>query len=414
MAIYTILLVATLTESTVEAMNNPAIERVLILGAGFGGVKTALGLENASKYNVTLLSEQPYFRYYPMLYKTATGGNQKASTIDLSEIFSGKDINLVTDTAAVLDRENKKVKCLSGKSYPYDILVVSLGSVTNYFGIKGLAENSYGIKSLLEAKKLRDHLHESLLDDGKPDVNYIVVGGGPTGVELAGSLPGYIKHIMKCHGLKDRRVSVVLVEAMPRLMPRMSEKYSAKIMKRLSKLGVKVHLNQRVIAETHDQLKLSGELLSSHTVIWTAGVAQNPFLSNNKFSFDEHGKVEVDELLEAGDDIFVIGDNAGTQYSGMAQTALYDGKFLAKNLLLRTSGKSPKRYIAKKPIYITPAGPFWAAVSWGKRDFFGKTGWVLRSLADLVGYHDLQSWHIASKHWIADAETEHLCEVCSK
>ncbi len=414
MPIYTILLVATLTESTLKAMDNPAVEDVLILGGGFGGVKTALGLANASKYNVTLLSDQKYFRYYPMLYKTATGGNQKASAIDLTEIFAGKDVNIATDTAISLDREKKQIKTASGKTYKYDILVVALGSITNYFGIKGLAENSFGIKTLPEAKRLRDHIHETIVDDGIPDVNYVVVGGGPTGVELAGSLPGYIKHIMKSHGLRDKKISVVLVEALPRLMPRMSEKYSSKIMRRLQKLGVKVMLDEKVLAETHDLLKMSGESLNSHTVIWTAGVAQNPFISANKFGLDERGKVEVDEFLGTGENIFVIGDNAGTEFAGMAQTAIHDGKFISENLMLRATGKQPKRYTPKQPVYITPAGPFWAAVSWGKRDFFGKVGWALRSAADLIGYHDLQGWRRASKHWIADAETEHICPTCSK
>jgi NADH:ubiquinone reductase (H+-translocating) len=404
---------STLTESTVETLDNPSLQKVLIVGGGFAGTKAALELANASKYDVTLLSDQDSFRYYPMLYKTATGGSQKASNIALSEILAGKDINLATDTAVELQREKKQVKCASGKTYSYDILVVALGSVTNFFGITGLEENAYGIKTLGEAQKLRNHLHEQLLDEGKPDINYVVIGGGPTGVELAGSLPAYIKHIMKRHKLRDRKVNVVLVEALPRLMPRMSEKYSNAISKRLKRLGVKLLLNEKVLAETHDKLKMSGESLASHTVIWTAGVAINPFIKANKFNLDEHGKVEVDEFLQAEEDVFVLGDNAGTEFSGMAQTALHDGKFVAKNLLRRASGESAERYKPKKPIYITPAGRRWAAVSWGKRDFFGIFGWVLRSAADLMGYHDLEAWGKASKHWVADIETEHTCKICS-
>lgn len=404
---------STLTELTVETLDNPGVQEVLIVGGGFGGVKTALELANASKYNVTLISDQPNFRYYPMLYKTATGGSQKASTIALAEIFEGKDINVVQDSAKTLDRTKKKVLGTSGKSYSYDILVVALGSVTNFFGIKGLQENSFGIKTLDEAKRLRDHIHEQLLDERKPDVNYVVIGGGPTGVELAGSLPKYIKHIMRKHKLRDRKVSVVLVEALPRLMPRMSERYSDGIAKRLKALGVKLMLNEKVLAETRDKLKMSGESLHSRTVVWTAGVAQNPFIADNKFGLDEHGKVEVDEFLGAGENIFVLGDNAGTPFSGMAQTALYDGKFVARNLLRRAAGQSSVRYSPKKPVYITPAGSFWAAVAWGGRDFFGRVGWVLRTAADLIGYHDLEPWWRASERWFADAEAENLCAVCS-
>ncbi len=402
---------SSLTGATVEALNNPSVQDILILGGGFGGVKTALGLANANKYNVTLISDRPDFRYYPMLYQTATGGSQRASTIALSEIFEGKDINVVLDVAKKLDRQKKTVKGASGKSYRFDILIVALGSVTNYFGIKGLKENSFGIKTLEEAKQLRDHIHEQLIDEGKPDINYVVVGGGPTGVELAGSLPKYVKHIMKQHHLRDRKVKVVVVEALPRLMPRMSQRYSDGIASRLKKLGVKIMLNEKVLAETQDKLTMSGESLISRTVIWTAGVSNNPFITNNKFNLDEHGKVEVDEFLAAEEDIYVLGDNARTEYSGMAQTALHDGKFVARNLMLRIAGRSAERYEAKKPVYITPAGSFWAAVSWKGYDFFGVIGWALRKVADLAGYHDLEPWWRASERWLADSDNH--CQTCS-
>ena len=125
------------------------------------------------------------------------------------------------DTAKSLDRGGKSVKGASGKNYSYDVLIVALGSVTNFFGIKGLRQYAFGIKSNEEAQRLRDHLHKQLQDDHRPDINYVVIGGGATGVELAGALPGYIKHIMKRHGLDDRPVNVSVVEAEKRLVPRM-------------------------------------------------------------------------------------------------------------------------------------------------------------------------------------------------
>ncbi len=399
----------TLTETTI---NHPQKTRVLILGGGFGGIKAALELSGNTGLEVTLLSDSENFRYYPALYRTATGGSPAASSIALTEIFEGKDITIVKDSAKTLDREAKVIKAVSGKNYSYDILVVALGVVTNFFGIKGLAENAFGIKTLAEAQRLRNHLHKQLLDDKKPDLHYVVIGGGPTGVELAGALPGYIRNIMKHHGIAERPLHIELVEAAPRLMPRMSVRYSTKLQKHLRRLGVHLHLKQAVQAETHDNLMVNGQPIASHTVIWTAGVTNHPFLKDNNFALSEHGKVVVDEYLQAEPDIYIIGDNADTPFSGMAQTALHDGKFVASHLKKLAAAKKPTAYAVSKPVYVTPAGPRWAAVQWGKFSTFGIFGWLLRTAADFVGYRDYEPWWKASRHWIAEAETQEICPIC--
>ena len=386
--------------------------RVLVLGAGFGGVKTALELANHSHFSVTLISDQPNFRYYPTLYMAATGGSTLASSIPLAEIFAGKDVKVVRDSAKKIDRGAKKVSCKSGKSYAYDTLVVALGVITNYFGVKGLEKYSYGIKTLEDAQELRDHLHKLLMDEGKPDLNYIVIGGGPTGVELAGALPSYIKHIMVRHRLPPKNIHVDLVEAAPYLVPRMTKHYSIAVQKRLRRLGVKLHLSQKVEAETADGLMVSGKSIASHTVVWTAGVTNHPFLAANKFNLSEHGKVSVNELLQAEENIYVVGDNADTRYSGMAQTALYDGKFVGENLKRLAKGKLPWPYKPRKPVYVTPVGEHWAAVQWGNLQIYGIMGWLLRRAADFVGYHDLQPWWPAYKHWEAENQSGETCEIC--
>lgn len=404
---------STLTKSTIEHVDEPKKQKVLILGGGFGGIKTALELGSSSSYEISLISDQPDFRYYPTLYKTATGGNQDASIIPLQEIFKDKPVNIIHDSAQTLNRSSQTVTCASGKNYEYDILVVALGVFTNYFGIKGLEKYAYGIKTLDEAHELRDYLHKQLLGDKEPELNYVVIGGGASGVELAGVLPGYIKHIMKRHGLPPRKLNIELVEAAPRLLPRMSTRYSRLIARRLRELGVKLYLGQTVQAETAEALMVSGKSIKSHCVIWTAGVTNHPFLKDNQFALSEHGKATVDEYLQAETNIYIIGDNAETQYSGMAQTALYDAIFVADNLKYRSSGKLPKPYLAKKPIYVISVGPRWAAVSWGKFQFYGIPGWILRKAADLRAYHDLEPWWKASQHWIADSESQEVCSLCN-
>ena len=169
-------------------------KKILILGGGFGGIKVALELTNSPDFSVTLMSDQDSFRYYPTLFRAATGGKLTASQIPLAEIFAGHKINIIQDSAKAVDRVNKRVIAESGHKYDYDELIVALGVTTNYFGIKGLEQYAYGIKSVAEATRLRDHLHGLLMDEGKPDLNYVIIGGGPTGVELAGALPGYLEH----------------------------------------------------------------------------------------------------------------------------------------------------------------------------------------------------------------------------
>lgn len=388
--------------------------KILILGGGFGGIKTALELCSNPDFEVCLISDQQSFRYYPTLYKTATGGNEAASSIPLAEIFKNKKVNVILDSAEKIDRTDKHVVGASGKKYGYDDLVIALGVVTNFFGIKGLSDYAYGIKSQQEAARLKRHLHKLISDEGKPDLNYVVIGGGPTGVELAGVLPGYIKYIMRKHGVANKTVHIDLVEAAPRLVPRMSKVYSRAIARRLKKLGVKLYLNQTVQAETADALMVSGHPINSHSVIWTAGVTNHPFLKTNKFTLNDHGKAVVNQYLQAEDNIYVIGDNADTPYSGMAQTALYDSVFVAGNIKRASKGKQLKSYRAKKPVYVTPAGDFWAAVAWGPFQFFGILGWWLRNLADFFAYKDFEPWWKAGKHWVAEFEQIETCKICGK
>src|SRR6185312_13167133 len=139
--------------------------KVLILGGGFAGIKAALELVSDVDFDVTLISDQPNFRYYPTLFHAATGGKMAASSIPLAEIFEGKPVKIIQDTAKTIDRPVQKVRCVSGKSFDYETLIVALGVVTNFFGIKGLEQYAYGIKTQEEAQRLRDHIHKQLVDE---------------------------------------------------------------------------------------------------------------------------------------------------------------------------------------------------------------------------------------------------------
>lgn len=389
--------------------------RALIVGGGFGGIKTALELAKDPRFEITLISDQEDFRYYPSLYRTATGGSRRVSSIPLEEIFVDyPGVTIVRGTIKSIDREKKTAKTASGTEFEFDVVVLALGMTTNFFGIPGLDKFAYGIKTLEEAERLKKHLHKHIVETKHPDLNYVVVGGGPTGIELAGVLGDYIKHICKKHGVKKESVHVDLVEAADRLLPRLDKGVSRKVARRLKKQGVRVYLDSAVKSQSQDELLVNDKPIRSHTVIWTAGMANNSLFADQGFQMAKNHKVRVDQFLQTEPGIYVIGDNADTPYSGMAQTALYDGNYVAKNLIRLANHQDPEPYRAKKPIYVLPAGPNWAAVVWGRAHFYGRLGWSLRRVADLRAYHDYERWFSATKHWFAEYENEDLCELCDK
>jgi len=388
-------------------------QHIVVVGGGFGGIKTALELaKHPSKFEITLVSDRPDFWYFPTLYHTATGGTRAQSSIPIEFLLKGTQIKFVAGKAQALDRNAHNLVLADGTLLTYDKLVLALGVVTNYFGIPGLAEFSYGIKSIGEAETLKRHLHQQIVNEGKPDLNYVIVGGGPTGIELAGALGVYLKFIMKQHGIKDRPIHVDLVEGNKHLMPRMPKSVGTAIERRLRRLGVKLYLGKAVQGETADELTVSGKPIRSHTVVWTAGQANNPFFDANGFAISPRKKVIVDEFLRAEKDIFVVGDNAETMYSGMAQTAVYDAEFIAHNFLKEAEGEPKLAYRPKKPVYVTPAGPLWAAVEWGNTHLYGKLGWFLREAGDFVAFTDIEPLPQAAAQWAHVLQDQHLCSIC--
>lgn len=388
-------------------------EKVLIVGGGFGGVKAALGLADDPHFQVTLLSDSPELRYYPTLYHTATGGKRANSSIPLADIFQGKTVTLQRGTAVTLDRQAKALVTSQGDRYDYDTLILSLGVVTNYFGIPGMEEHSYTIKSQAEVARFKAHLHRQLTDDRQPDLNYVIVGAGPTGIELAGALPGYLREIMHNHGLSPRQIHVDLIEAAAQLLPRLPKHASKRVARQLRKLGVRLYIGSTVQAASATELTVNGKPIRSHTVVWTAGVTNHPFFASNHFVMMGRGKVGVDMYLQAEPNIYVIGDNANTPYSGLAQTALRDGTFVAQNLHRQAAGHSPKPYTAKAPITVIPAGPRWAAVIWGKLRIYGWPGYLIREAADFIGFHDLEPWPQATAQYLTAFGQEDNCPVCA-
>lgn len=386
---------------------------VLIVGGGFAGLRTARRLAADDRIAVTVLSDRPDFRYYPVTYHTATGGLKSQSSIPLPDILGHLPVNLERGTAAKLDRSAKAVTTADGRVFTYDSLVLALGSVPNYFGIDGMQEYSFNLQTMEDMQILQDHLHRQLEDNHRPDANYVIVGGGPTGIELAGSLPGYLKRLMRNHGIRRRALHIDLVEAAPRLLPRSRSKVSRKVARRLRELGVRVYTGTAVQGRTADELTINGKPLQSHTVIWTAGTANHPFFKTNGFTLTKRGKVTVDEHLRSDPDIFVLGDNADTKYSGMADTAMHDGGFAADIIRRKLDGAALPQYKPRRPASIIPVGPRWAAVEWGPLAFTGRAGWWMREKADWASFHKLEPWWQANRQWAAGFGAEEDCPTCA-
>lgn len=389
--------------------------KVLVIGGGFAGVQTALDLANAPGVEVRLISDKNYFEYHAALYRSYTGRSPMEVAVPLAEIFSGaSNVEVLQDRASGVDAASRTVQGESGSSYHYDALVLALGNVTDYYGIQGLSEYSFGVKSVQEALELKRHLHEQILSGKVGEKTYVVIGGGATGVEVAGELHSYVERIRRKHGARKVPLDIHLVEAAPRILSAMPEQFSERVAKRLSDLGITIHTGTKVLAETYEAIELPGAELKSHTVIWTAGTANNPLLGKypELFSKDSRGKVPVNDYLEAAPDIYVVGDSASTPYSGMAQTALHDAHFVAQHLLAKTCGSATTTYQPKKPAYAIPVGPRWAAVQIGSTQIYGLLGSTLRRAIDLRLFLKFLPLRKALSTWHTGFTRQEACEFC--
>lgn len=386
----------------------------VVVGGGFAGVKAALEISKKNLGNVTLISDEKHFLHHATLYATATGRSQEESVVPLEEFFRDrKNVTVVNDTLTSLD-PTRKLAVGKKKNYHYDNLILALGVVTTYFNIDGMAEHSYGIKTLSEVREFHKSLHDTVIQDNHFDKNYVVIGAGPTGVELAGALAEYLQKIAEAHHLKRKKARVLLVEAAPRILPRSSETASTKVQAQLEKMGVTVQTNHKVQGLTEDHIFIDGKKLPTKTAIWTSGVANHPLYAQHPdyFRLSKNGRVEVNQYLEAYRNIYVIGDNASTKYSGLAWNALNDAKFIANHLA---------RKVAKRPLVVRrptpppsgiPVGDAWSYVEWHGVYVGGRIGAWLRRRIELHGYLELLPRPLALQAWRAHNVHVEQCKLC--
>lgn len=386
---------------------------VVIVGGGFGGIKAALELAKDSRIQVTLVSDRDHFLFYPALYSTATGRSRRQSILPLSKVFQSSNVRIIQDTVVGLDTIRRIVVTKEHELH-YDRVVFALGVVTSYFGITGLDTYSYSIKSAHEIDRFKKHLHEELTGERHLDKNYIIVGAGPTGVELSAALAHYLKKIALSHRIKNTRIKLSLVEAAPRVLPRMSERASELVEKRLKHLGVHVMTTKKVESEDDDSIIISGKDIPSKTVVWTSGVSNHPFFAEHAdvFPLAKNGRVEVDDQLRVDHAIYVIGDNANTPFTGLAQTAIHDAMFVAKTIKAEVHKRPLPTYKAKKQPVVIPVGDNWAILEFGSLRLTGFIASLISKMAGLVGYLDYFPVGSALKLWATESQTEEVCSAC--
>lgn len=387
--------------------------RIVVIGGGFGGIRAALDLAKQRDVDVTLISDREHFTYYPSLYAVATGGSSRQSFVPVDEILSGSRVTFIKDKITGYNPERRIV---SGeiRDYSFDRAIFSLGVVTSYFGIKGLDTYSFGIKSSDEVARFKRHVHDEIVADHHLDKQYVIVGAGPTGVELSASMASYISRIAEAHKVRHTKIRIKLVEAAPRVLPRMSEEASRIVHERLTALGVDVMLNEKVEWQDDDEVFVSGRSIPTHTVIWTSGVANNPFFEQHSqhFTLAPNHKVTVNEHMMVNGHTYVIGDNAATPFSGLAQTALHDAIYVARDIIRAKQGHPRPAYRVIKPPVVVPVGIRWAILEWNwilVSDFFGH---LIRRAADFVGYSDMLPIGLAFQSWRSEHLREDQCETC--
>lgn len=378
--------------------------KVAIVGGGFGGVKTALNLANKPGFEVQLISNNTHFEYHGALYRSAVGHSPKEVVIPLRTIFhEGKNVEVILDSIALIDPKKQRLVSHTGTIYSYDKVVFALGNTVNYFGVAGLEQHTATMHDINSTIKLRNQLVDLFKTKQIKPVRIAIVGAGASGVELAGEIPHFVEVVAKKHQQKKPTLQIILVDSAPRALPMLSEKSSEKAARRLKKLGVELHLNIAVESCSNGTLCMSSGELDADLIVWTAGSKPVEFYNKNPeaFTLGRAGRVVVDEYLhpQHQPDIYVLGDNADTPYSGMAQTALHDANFVAQNLLRERTKQKLKTYRPRKPLYVVTVGPKWAVVEQGNRRLSGRRGWAIRRQADLKIFKNFQPYQAAIKTW---------------
>ena len=374
-------------------------KHLVIVGSGFAGVELArrmVPLIKKGLYEVSLISNHGYFEYYPGIYRIMIGETPIQVKIRLDQIVPSC-VKIIEDTISRIDTVNKKIYSNDDieNEYEYDELVLGLGSVPNYFSIPGLEDGAFVFRTTGNAVELRNHLHELLIKTRAEEINnepvlmhnlhIIIGGGGPVGVELAGALSSYMRQMAKANKIPPDKVTIDLIEAGPRLLPRVPENGSAEIAEFLGKRGVNIFVNRPIKSIAKETVMLEDVTLNAKTIVWTGGIIPNPLYTQVSNFTCDRGRVCVDEFMQATGcvDIYIVGDGANTKGAGLAQGAIHDGKYLAKLFKAKALSRAWPKYKQAKTGFVIPIGSNWAMMVFGNFVWAGFIPGVIRYFIDV-------------------------------
>ena len=389
---------------------------VVVVGAGFGGLAAARALDDVP-VDVTVVDAHNHHTFQPLLYQVATAGLDAGDVTYAARGIFHRQANVSVHMARVVggDLDGRTLALADGSELGYDHLVLAAGAVTNTYGIPGVAEHAFGLKSLRDALAVRAQVlscfeeadaRPELIDDGL--LNVVIAGGGPTGVELAGGMVELIEHVLR-HDfprLDLRRARVVLVEMGDTLLPPFHPKLGAKAKATLERRGVEVLLGTTVDQVHRTSVVVSGPMLGegavipAHTMVWAAGIRASPLADALDLANGPAGRIPVgDDLsLPGHPEVFVIGDlAAATDHSGtplpqVAPVAIQGGTHVAAMIHRRLDGEATSafHYTDKGSMATVGRASAVAQLPGGLRlsGLIGWLAWLALHLVQLVGFRN--------------------------
>ncbi|ABO48980.1 FAD-dependent pyridine nucleotide-disulfide oxidoreductase [Desulforamulus reducens MI-1] len=335
---------------------------IIILGAGYGGIRVAQQLskllKNRQDFKIILVNKDYYHTLMTQLYEPAVGTKACSDVvIPLSEILEGSNISLVKGTVSLINLKARSIVINDTSEIPFQYLVIALGSMPEYFGIEGLKENSMSLSSFDHACDINNRINEILLKhkgNGEKPLNFVVGGGGLTGVEFTGELASYLEEKRQEYNLSKDQYKIIIIEAANQLLPGMSEETANYAKETLEKLGVEVIISDLISRVVPGSLHLkSGRDIEFSLLIWAGGIRGSSVLAQSGIKTDNRGRLLVNDYLQYVDDptIYAVGDSAlvkdpetGNPVLPTAQAAMQAGKKVAQNIYADITGEDVKVY----------------------------------------------------------------------
>lgn len=387
--------------------------KLLIIGGGFAGLECARQLANDEHFEITLVDRTNHHLFQPLLYQVASAS---LSAPDIARsirqiVADEKNVTVLMDEISSIDTAAKQAVGTSGTTYPYDTLLLAAGARTGYFGNDGWAKHSLGLKSLADAQNIRrtvlSNLERAELTTDAAELNRLmtvaIVGGGPTGVELAGAFADLVHRSLRSNfrRIDTSKLRIILIEGSELILETFDPHQSLYARKRLEKLGVEVRNKTRVTNVREGALDfLDGTTLEASVIIWAAGVAASPLTKSLGVPTDRGGRITPNPDLSVPDhpDIFVAGDlvsmkdSEGKMVPGVAPAAVQMGAHIAKILKAQASGTSKRpafRYFDKGMMAII--GKNYAVVKTDKfelQGFIAWLAWLFVHIMFLIGFRN--------------------------